>query len=443
MDGTTDFQTYKSHFVRDFSGPYIIQHPGRTWKTKEKHLADRAIRGHLDGNYWIGKRAPWYPGFVFADLDNPTDEQIQEIEDVLGLRPGQYLVSTSPSFDQDGSRHLMIRPEYNGKPGTRKLLESILRQRIENAGAEFYPRSDRGFRLPFGRDQYLIDTETGSPLPYTWEDCLYWTDKLDPLDVGSLPHNRESNIALPSCGTFSRIQEAQELWDHGLQSTNSRHDSTLAIAKMLYRKNIDIDIALDRVLNWIRTKHHGYSKEINRGYWNFVEKDTENILTWVYRDCGKRFIYPDTVTNLDGWITSQDIEYCAGVFPGKIIQQRRLFKLICYVRARGKHDWVYIPRWQWFKIAGKTSYKRFQAELYDRGLMMTDGSYTRGIKSKSYRIALPAGSDWQKIEEDGRAVNDFGRACVLNYGTRLNARSAMGWPKQTAHNVFSSMGSTK
>jgi len=48
---------------------YSVQISGGTWHEKKKTLSDIAIQAHLDGKYWIGVKAGWYPAYGIIDID--------------------------------------------------------------------------------------------------------------------------------------------------------------------------------------------------------------------------------------------------------------------------------------------------------------------------------------------------------------------------------------
>ena len=408
------FEEYKEAFVRDFSGPYAVQWPGKPWKTKHKPLSDPVIRAHLDQRYWVATKAPWYPRFAYADLDNPTEETLDRVIGALGLSSGQYCLCTSPSYKETGNLHLIFAPRYKDRPATKKLIQDVLKRRIEKAGAELYPQTARKFRLPFGRDQHLLDAEIGAPLPYGWKEALYWVLKLDPLPLEELPHQIELDLQLPRRPReWTRRQEAEELLREGLPGPGTRHDACLTLAIYLFRLNWTPEEARAKIKRWIRAKHNSYSKEVNRGNWGLVDREIDEIVGWVWENYGRGLIYPDTTHNLEGWVAPQDLRFIAEVFPGDIVNQRRLFKLICYYRPRSYYSWVYIPRWKWWEIADHRSYTAFRANLEGRGLLESTHSYQVGRFSKRFRLHLPPASLSERLEEDHRAIHDFVEAALM------------------------------
>ena len=432
-----EFSDYKQENVGDFSGPYAIQFPGKRWHTKQKPISDTILAAHLGECYWVAAQGPWYPGFAYVDMDAPADGDVERVVEALGLEAGQYMLATSPSHSKDGSVHIIFRPKYNDKPATKKLVEKICRPKVEAVGGEFFPKGRRKFRLPWGRDQRIIDLETGAPLPYSWKECVYWTNKLDEYPLEQWPHQKEFNFKTPSPGQWAKKTEAQELLRHGLPGPGTRHDSTLLAAIYLYRENQDPNKAAFRLKHWTRAKHHGFSKEINAGRWSVVTREIDQIVGWVYSHYGKMTTYPDGPHNLEGWITPPDMDFVAKLFPGKIADQRRLFRLLCYMRPRAaRHEWVYVPEWRWQEFAGG-KYTKLQHRLFAKGLLRTTGTYRVGSYSKAFQLQMPPGDQWSRIEADGRAVHSFPSAAAQHYGSPSDARDALGIPARTARFLFS------
>jgi len=433
----SDLKRYNAEVVQHFEGPYALQHPGTSWKTKKRNLTDRHILSHLEGKYWIGSRAAWYPKLAYVDLDAPKDSDIDNVIEALGLKVGQYVIMASPSYRVDGSVHIAYGVEYNGKKPTRRLAEKILRPKIESLGAEFYPQKNKPFRLPLGKDQYLIDEEDGAELNLDWRQALNELEKLEPLDLKTLPHQPDLPLKTFDVGRWSRLLEAAELWKHGLPGPGTRHDSTLTLAKWYYRRNVDIDLARHSLKRWLHAKHNGCSKEIVSGNWRTVLKDVDQCVTWAYESYGQKYLLPDNVANsLEGWVVKEDLDFCAKVFPGKIRLQRKLLKLVAYYRPRQHHDMVYIPSRKWKEIARKQEYKKFQGLLYDKGLLKTNGTYLIGAYSKAFKLAVPKANQYQRIEEDGRTITNFNQIVRIRCETPGNAQTLLRLPKRTAYNLY-------
>lgn len=436
-DGDPDFPEYKDSFVRDYSGPYAIQWPGKRWSTRSRPVSDPLIWAHLEGTYWLGTKAPWYPRFAYVDLDDPDEATLDRVTATLGLSEGQYHVCTSPSYPETGNVHLIFAPRYRGKPATKKLIRTILGSRVRRSGGELYPQTRRKFRLPFGRDQYILDVLDGklcAPLPYGWREALQWVFKLEPLALERFPHQMDLRLAAPTAH-WTRRKEAEELLEHGLPGPGTRHDACLTLAIYFFRLNWDISDTRAKLKWWMKTRHHRFSKEVNRGRWWVVHREIDEIASWVYETYGRRKVYPDTTHNIEGWITPKDMQFIGEVFPGSVVNQRRLFKLISYYRPRSVYPWVFIPRWRWFEIANDRHYLAFRAELENRGLLDGDHRYKIGEFSKRFRLHLPAATSVDRISEDSRAIQAFGTAALRVFGSVRGVLEALRLPRRTAYEL--------
>jgi hypothetical protein len=433
-----EFTDYKASFVRDYSGPYAIQWPGKRWCTRSRKVSDPLIRAHLEGTYWLGTKAPWYPRFAYVDLDHPTGDTLERVVGTLGLSDGQYHVCTSPSFPDTGNVHLIFAPRYRGQPATKKLMQTILKPRVEQAGGELYPQTRRKFRLPFGRDQHLLDVVDGlicAPLPYGWREALYWVFKLEPLALEQFPHQLELHL---SCAAdhWAKRKDAETLLEHGLLSPGTRHAACLTLAIYFFRLNWDLSDTRAKIKQWIKTHHNGFSKEVNRGRWKVVRGEIDQITYWVYDQYGRGAVYPDTTHNIEAWITPQDFRFIGEVFPGSVVNQRRLFKLISYYRPRSVYPWVFIPRWRWFEIADKRSYQTFRGELENRGLLDSNHQYQVGEFSKRFRLHLPPATSLDRIEEEYRAIHDFSEAALRAFGGVREVREALRLSRMAVSRLF-------
>ena len=449
-DNDPDFLEYKQTCVRDFSAPYAIQWPGKSWSTRYKPVSDPLISTHLAGNkYWLATKAPWYPLGIGVDTDHPDQRSLERIVTALGILEGQYLVCTSPSYGDTGNFHLLALVLYKGKPATKKLIHAILGDRVKQAGAELYPQTRKKFRLPFGRDQYILDVQDDflicAPLEYNWREAFRWLSGLEPFDLESVPHTRHKQLALDlkpvgeaswKVEHWSLRQEAQDLFEHGLVGPGMRHKSCCILAIYFYRSNWDISDTRAKVKWWIKKKHNGFSKEVNRENWKEVERDVDDIVRWTYQKYGGAGLYPDSTHNMEGWITPQDMRFIGEVFPGDLVNQRRLFELIRYYRPRSIHPWVFIPRWRWFEIANDRHYLAFRANLENRGLLESDHTYKVGKFPKRFQLHLPAGTILDRIEEDHRAVHDFAEVAVRAFGGARDAKEALRISRQAAQTVF-------
>ena len=169
---------YVQTFVRNYGKPYGLQRPGGSWTTRDKYVSDRLVSGHLAQKYWVAKATAFYPDFFYLDFDGRlpmppikdtdahtgrakrrTDHSIEArvaaAVERLELNTGQYYIMSSPSHEEDGSCHLVLRLEHRGEMPVHKYGYAVLRRLVSDL-CEIYPQEKRKFRLPFGRSQFLI-----------------------------------------------------------------------------------------------------------------------------------------------------------------------------------------------------------------------------------------------------------------------------------------------
>jgi len=435
------YRDYITHFVHEFLGPYGIQKPGRAWNTQDKSLPDGVIKGHLEKIHWVGVRASWYPPWGYIDLDSVNEREglLERVTDRLKLDSNQYLVCTSPSWKESGNLHVILAPRMNGKPPTKKRLYHTLERVLKGLAVEVYPQENRIFRLPFGRDQFIYDPKDGVPLVYySWQEALDFAKQLDDFPLEALPIQMELPLIYrpKSMERWARRGEAEELLSQGLQGPSTRHDACLLLAIYLYRSNLDPGQAVGLLRNWIREKHNGQSKEICRGNVALVDREIDDLVRWTYSKYGCLSIYPDSTHNMHGWVTGSDIKMIADMFPGDIVNQKRLFRLMLYYRPRQSHDWTFIPKRQWEQVAHPRSYKDFEALLVQRGFLEIQHSYLAGGYPKRFRLHVGNINHEAMLEEDGRAIQEYPTACLKLFNSKQAIKEALGISRKTAYNLM-------
>jgi len=230
--------------------------------------------------------------------------------------------------------------------------------------------------------------------------------------------------------------EAADLWKYGLPGPGTRHNSSLTLATYFYRLNYTPEETLQKVNTWLRIKHNGCSENINRDRWWFVNRETEEIVDWVYEHYMGGQVYPDSTHNIEGgYITPDDMKFIGEIFHGDLVNIRRLFKLILYYRPRSRWEWVYVPARIWKMIAHESNYTEFQRILKEKRLIKTNSSYLVGSYSKKFKLTLPRTSQ-EFIAYDGRAVQNFKNVSLASFGNRKNTKSALGLNKMTMYRLF-------
>jgi len=437
--------------------PTGIQKPHwrRAWRLIRREPQWWQVRDHLHGRYWIGTVGLYFPYFAVVDIDRADDDVERVIERVmahLGIRYGENaLAFTSRRYEETRAMHIYIPVVgRGGRHCTIGFIHRVLEPRVRLLGMELYPRENKIFRLPLGYGQRPI--RDGVPdFRAEWTEALHELLNLEPLDLTRLPHQPELPVAPPdgerprflTTRGWCRLEEALNYLRYGLQHPGERDHAQFVLTCYFYRKNLPPDETVRQIQAWIRLKHNGYSKTVNRGQWRRVDDHIRRQVYRLYVTYPPHCVYPDTIHNLEGFITRGDMELIARVYRGDIVNQRRLFKLLLYARPRMvRHDWIFIPRWRWAEVASWANYVAFRRDLERRGLIECDHEYRHvpGIPHLSYpkrfRLRVPRVSVAGALLEDGRAVHDFVRAAVLAFGSPRAAAEALGLPARTAYAVF-------
>lgn len=435
-------QLYKQAFIRDFNGPFVLQMPGEKWHTRKHKLSDAVIFEHLSGLHWVGTHGAWYPQFGFLDFDfsgeslQKRTETVWQAIDLLNLSGNQYHLMTSPSYAVNGSCHLIFRPVYRGEIPTLGLLQKSLHALLGNL-CEIYPQKHHRFRLPFGKNQYLIGLDGKMRVGLTWKQALRFVCKLDPWQI-PLPHKNfiygadaviesvDDEQSFSTLPTNTSSEEAETLLCSGLQSMHSRHFSQWKLIKYFYRRNWIPDDAVQAVKSWIREKHNGFSTEVLCGKWREIDGEIERQTAWIYENSG---FLPDTLHNLKAELTGSDLKLAAEIYRGDTINQKRLVDFIAYCRPRAHHGWIFIPFHQWARIASKDNYVEFIKELETKNIIIANWNYRHNPQSKAdsfcrkFKLKIRLRDD-EPIRIDNLNVTDFYAAWLANCRNDVVSASA-------------------
>lgn len=150
-------------------------------------------------------------------------------------------------------------------------------------------------------------------------------------------------------------------------------------------------------------------------------------MKWVWKNL---WVYPDTPFNAEGWITYDDLRWIASIFPGDVVNQKRLFALVNYYRPRAIHDFIYIPARIWAReISSHHHYQEFINSLESKGLLRSIKSFKHAPErpdlsfSRKYKLFLPSCTG-QAISYDGRNVQGYYEA-HLRSGKTIREISAL------------------
>jgi hypothetical protein len=411
-------------FIRDFSSPYAVQQPeGRRtdWRTKYKPLSDPLIHAHLDQQYWLGTKAPWYPVFFNLDIDRPEQKTLDRIFhrlDNFNIGESQRALMTTPSHSKHGNFRIYLKLEYSDRLPTWKLGYEALENAFGDL-CEVYPQKRRKDRLPCGRSQDLISEDGRILNNLTWQEELHYLLKLDAVPIENLP--RQPLLAFPdeknaeNPKTWTPRAEVAQLVKEGLQAHSTRHEAQFLILNDLWRSNFQPGDAALRVKKWIRQHHNGFSKDAAAGRWQSINAEIDRQVNWIW--ARPQTLLPDTPHSLNLALTKSDLQFAAEIFKGDAVRQKQLVNLISYARPRQRHQWIFIPRHVWSdNVASKDTYKKLIAELEGKGLLEIINSYRVGHYSKRFKLKLPATSE-EPLRFDERNITDFYDALWTAYGS--------------------------
>jgi hypothetical protein len=464
--------------VKGQYGKYEEVEEFREWRTalnkdkSYKQLNDNVIyNGHLMKKYWGGIKAGECLSFGLSDIDieDKLEQQkaIEYIVNKLQVNQNQFLY-LYPCTSPRGRLHLLFKVQYKGYPVHYSLFRKKLRDAVKPF--ELYPDYWNYMRLPFGYKQttliYNDLAETLTPKHnLTWQEQLYYFDKLEPIELSTLPFVNEvsdkKDKAIAKKVELTSLSVGKELFENGLQMANSRHDSQLQVLIYLYRLNCNMQQAIFLTQRWIKEKHNGYSKQINRGKWDFVYKDIEGQGKWIEEHLIITRQFPDHIhNNYEGYCCIDDLllnrEITQSLLNGSILKNEnpyivasRVHKLIEYVRPRQHYEFVYMPRWCWQAINGDgtagqsynsegKSYIAFRNALKEQGIIHHNDNYKVGSYSESIKFLpkLKAIDDEKEmIHYDFRSEHEYGRA-VLRAFPNMNYKEFMDFTGAKSYKTY-------
>lgn len=382
---------------------YGIKSPGRRrWRTKKNPLADPAILANLYGKYTVGMLAQWYPRFFGIDIDNQPTEFVDHVRESLRLDESNSMLFMS---ERPNCYHLYGRPTINGKPPTTNRLQSAFKSISAELHFEIYPQAKRFFRAPFSPMLLSVD-----PAYYhldTWQDKMYWFDKLDEVDISQIPSQQLSldlRFDTPVKIT-NTLQEGKDLYNHGLLLPSSRHDSQFKVLYYLWRINIPQDQAVCMTMKWIRENHNGFSKDIIR-YPRQVKGEIDRQSSRIYEKYELSNTYPDSTNNLyNGYLSASDIPEIFRHCRGSLSRSKFLFYLLKYSYPRRHRDFINIHSDKLIGWSSFRTYLKYIDEFKSAGLLERGTAYSPGEFSKDLKLNWKYRSTDEAILYDGRAID--------------------------------------
>lgn len=419
------FEEYKDLFVRQYKSPLVINYLNGRWKTRHHNLHDKFIEQHLQQNYWLAVRGSWYPRFYYIDFDFSDRDahragiRIGRVLDLLKLSESQFYLMTSPKFFKNGANcHLIFRLKYKDNFPTLTFGLNFLHQVLQNEISdcdfekklEIYPQKNRCFRLPFGRDQYLLSPDGTRILSHLdWKESTYFCEKIDPIEIQDFKVNKSFSFnppsnRLPQIG-FSNTdcEKGRILFGTGLQNGDSRNASQWEVVKYLAsERKQSAEKIREEVADWLRENHNGYSFEVNSNNWRKINKEIARQVSRIFTKL------PDKPKFL---ITVSDLQLVARYFFGNTVNQVRFVKFLSYCRPRIRHEWIYLPHSMCCKFAGKNYYKDFLTMLEKLGIIEMKWEYLHkpDDENNSFcrkaKLLIPLSSKEQIVLKKSAPVN--------------------------------------
>jgi len=401
---------YRSTFVQGWPS-YITKSIGKkkwtTFNASKIPLNDIMLQRHLDGKIAIGTPGKWYPGHCLIDFDDIDFRRVEEIRDAMGMNDCNSMICTSESVD---SYHLIFRPTYQRKPPTLRLLNDIMQPFAREHGIEMYPQPKKPCRLPFSKIQTIL-SEDGF-LTDTWQQKLYWFNKLDEYDLYKVPHHQQV-LDLDIPGRTNKVSAStigQQLYEHGLQEPSSRHDGQFHVLYYLWRKNMPLDAAIAETFRWIKTKHNGKSKDITNLRQVYAEIKRQAIRIYT------KYTYPDEAHNTHfGYLTKPDIVDVLHYTDASLPKARALFFLVKYFYPRRLRPQVTVHSDLLVRWSSRDTYQARLREWADMGIVKQGDKYVVGKKAKELVLTWNYRHPESAILVDERAPETLEETLAASY----------------------------
>lgn len=406
------FQDYTAAFVQRI--PRYCVKTKNGWRSRSKSLSDKAVQAHLSQKYAVGGLGPWYPGFAILDFDNVPKRLVDDVRTELGLDDSNSMLCSSES---PNSYHLLIRPNYNGKPPTMKLLHLVLDPFGKFHNIEIFPQANRTIRLPFGKGQDCLDYKY--QYLNTWEDQLYWFNKLDEKELEAVKLHQLSLDLKPrqqaKIEGISAYKDGEGYLNHGLQAPSTRNQAQFCILYYLWRNNVDLQVAVKMVWQWIRTMHNGFSKDFLR-YPQRVKEEIQRQGAHIWDKYDRSSVYPDSTHNtFHGYISKPDLFEIVDATGGSLPRSRFLFNLVKYTYPRRHKTFVPVHTAKLRSWGSWRTSQKYLDELDQKGIARRGKSYQVGKFSKPIKLNWKFKDSGKAILFEGRSVDTFDKTVRLVY----------------------------
>ena len=406
-----DFKEYVDFFIQR-TPRYIVKLKGdnTSWRTKNKPLVDTPVKAHLDQKYYIGTLAKWYPPYAILDIDDRYPEDVEKIKDLLGLDAFNSMLYSSESTN---SYHILLKPTYNNKPPTIRLLQNTFKSFGKQNNIEIYPQANRPIRLPFGYKQDCLDFEYKNLK--NWKDKLHWFKRLDNFDISTIPYYQQDlDLSFMKDKLPNVYEEGKLLLQYGLQGSNSRNESQYKVLYYLWRNNTPYNNAIETVWVWIKTKHNGFSKDIITYPIN-VKKEIQRQAGKIYSTYEYSYIYPDSTHNgYCGYITKPDIKPIVMISKGNLPEMKFLYQIVKWCYPRRHRTFINLHSDNLIKWSQR-NYMHYLDKLKKKGIIKRSKSYSVDKFSKSINIKWDFKDTNKAILIDNRSPNTFEDTIKLSY----------------------------
>ncbi len=431
------FDLYKKTFCKGsfgIQGGYNKKIKDQDWVNLHDTLKDLTIHQHLAGVASIAVLPPNYPEYVILDVDAPLIKDpssdlfsvLVRLESVFRLKQNDYVIFASPSFENDRSFHLFFKVSLGGKPPTKGQIEKRLLPLAKKAGIEMFPNGNFKLRAPLGWKQVRLKKDSFEPLEEPWEKSLEVLIDLEAVDLDHYPIiETRKNLRLEKRSGGS----VKKLLDRGLDGGGQRYQATRTLAMHYFFLGLDKNNAEEMIMEFMSTRHNGFSNEINIGNWGQVKRDINNWVGLVYKKFVRRHHVQKHNFTTKGWITREDIELICRHFRSDLVSQKRIFKLVVLIRtlSDGESDQKVIIKAQvLLKLLGH-DYKYFLEALETRRLLEINRHYVRGESSRMYQLLIPPAKRSEGISvSNSNDAAEYRRILLTVYGSKINAVLASG-----------------
>jgi hypothetical protein len=392
------FRTYCNTFVHRYNG-YTVMRDGE-WSTRDKILSDIPIAAHIAGQYQVGCRGGHFANSAVLDFDDVQLDTIYRVRENIGLDESTSLLCTSAS---DNSYHLYFRPCYSGEQVTVPWLHDLLKSSCIHEGKriELYPDRTHALRLPFGPMQRIVSPD-GQPLEHDFSEKMYWFEKLDHFDLNELQFTEQLGASWSVVSSKGIAAEGAALLETGLIDTNTRNDSQWKVLYLFWRQNVPRDVAVERTWGWICAKHNDLSTTMRiapgRAYTDICDQAD---YIWDNYD---RISIPGAInSNLDGYLTLDDIKDIIRFTNGNIPHMKFLSKLVSYRNAR--QDREYLSVHSSILKGLSSSYLKYLDHFQSEGILSRKSQYSESRFAKSISLNWPIRDERNAICIDGRNVD--------------------------------------